>query len=75
MMREAWDRGDPWSSHKNTKSDGRYAPALILNSFKKIPSKVAEEVVDAWLMNGVIKTEQRNSSTKLKGLKVLVNEI
>jgi len=69
-LQKAWDEGRPWSNNKQTREDGRYAPWLIKDRFA-VDVDVGESMIRRWLSNDVIVTAVRDSSTKLKGLKVL----
>ncbi len=69
-MDEAWISGKPWSSYTHAKKHGRYAPAIISANYKVHP-KIAEQMVEAWLMNDVLSVEIRDKNSKLQGLKVI----
>lgn len=69
-INEAWISGKPWSFEPQSKRSGRYAPMLISSGFE-VPAKVAQNMIEAWLMNNVLEVAVRNSDTKLKGLKVI----
>ncbi|AYO83599.1 AAA family ATPase [Methylobacterium brachiatum] len=67
-LRRAWDSGKPWSSYPQSKRDGRYMPMLLADF--GVGAKQAVHLMEAWLANGVISVEIRNTNTKTKGLKV-----
>lgn len=67
---EAWSSGKPWSFEPQSKRTGRYALSLMGTSFH-ISAKLAESMIETWLMNDVLSVEMRNSDTKIKGLKVI----
>lgn len=64
-----WGKGTPWSPFPQSRSTGRFAPKLIASEYG-VPAAVAAEMVEKWLMNGVLGVEIRDTDTKLKGLKV-----
>jgi hypothetical protein len=65
-LNEAWIAGNPWS--RFAQSRGRYMPKLIAQRFE-IPIKIAEQMMDSWLANDIIKDEIRDTHSKQKGLK------
>jgi hypothetical protein len=67
-LNEAWIAGNPWSETRQSR--GRYMPKLIAQKFEIAP-KTAEQMMEAWLMNEIIKTEIRDTHSKQKGLKVI----
>lgn len=67
---EAWISGKPWSFEPQSKRSGRYAPRLINSGFG-VTARLAESMIETWLMNDVLSVEVRNSDTKMKGLKVV----
>jgi hypothetical protein len=69
-LEKAWAAGKPWSSYPHARKVGRYAPAILHSDFD-IKPKTAEQMIETWLMNGVLSVEIRNSDTKLKGLKLV----
>lgn len=69
-IEEAWVSGKPWSFEPQSKRSGRYAPAIMGTSFH-LSAKLAESMIETWLMNDVLSVEMRNSDTKRKGLKVI----
>jgi hypothetical protein len=64
-----WGKGAPWSSFPNTRTVGRYAPAIIAKDYG-VPQKTAVSMIETWLMNGVLSVEECSAKTKLKGLRV-----
>jgi hypothetical protein len=69
-IEEAWHQGKPWSSYVHAKKFGRYAPALMSSQFKIHP-RLAEQMIEAWMMNDILSVEIRDKNTKAKGLKVV----
>lgn len=70
-INEGWqgEKPNPWSNHFQAKKSGRYLPkwcAFALN----IPSKVAEDHISAWLMNGYLVVEEYDAKNHKSGLKV-----
>jgi len=70
--KEAWDGGDPWSIASQTKYSMRYAPIWIEKVLKKRikNDSHALSVASAFVQMGLWSNEIRNSTTKIKGLKV-----
>ena len=68
-MSKAWDAGKPWSTQPNTRRDGRYAPMLMTRY--EVEEKMAAQMIDAWLRNGVIEIDLCDARSKTKGIKVL----
>jgi hypothetical protein len=68
-IQAAWDDRRPWSSNRQAKSSGRYAGKRIAEGFG-IGLELAEEMVDRWLNTDVIEIAERDSHSKLMGLKV-----
>jgi hypothetical protein len=69
---KAWNAGKPWSSYPQTRKQGRYAAAIIAQQFDVV-EKVAENMIDTWLNNGILDYEMADKSTKLQGLRVIGN--
>lgn len=69
---EAWDSGRPWSNAPQTKREGRYAPRNTSVKFNVAP-RIAEMMIETWIINGVLTTEYRDRKANLKGLKVVDN--
>ncbi|MDE5451310.1 AAA family ATPase [Bradyrhizobium sp. CSA112] len=67
---EAWISGKPWSFEPQAKRAGRYAPKLISQGYQINP-KLAENMIEAWLMNDVLSVEIRDAKSKMRGLKVI----
>lgn len=70
LIHQFWTKGTPLSTHPNTRKDGRYAPIVIATELK-IKANVAERLIENWLIKGILAINQRNSDTKIKGLKVV----
>lgn len=68
-MHKAWEDGKPWSTHPNTRRDGRYAP-MIMTKWE-IEEKLAERMINDWLLNDLIEVEIRDSKARIKGLRVI----
>jgi hypothetical protein len=69
-IREAWESGQPWSSFPQARKHGRYAARLISTDFN-VPAKVAENMVETWLMRDVLAVQVRDAHHNLRGLKVI----
>lgn len=69
-MNKAWEDGKPWSTHPNTRRDGRYAP-MLMTRWDNVDEKLAERMVNDWLLSGLIEVEIRDSKARIKGLRVL----
>lgn len=69
-INEAWITKKPLSFEPQSKRYGRYAPAVISSSFN-VHAKVAEHMIETWLMNEILSVETRDKDTKLKGLQVV----
>lgn len=69
-INEAWIAGKPWSFEPQAKRSGRYGPALMKSGFQ-IETKLAEVMLETWLMNEVLAVQTRDANAKLKGLKVV----
>jgi 5S rRNA maturation endonuclease (ribonuclease M5)/transposase len=67
---EAWQTGAPWSNAYQTRGEGRYAPQHISMKFGIRP-RLAVEMVETWMVNGILAIETRNKNTKLRGLRVV----
>jgi hypothetical protein len=67
-MKDAWNAGRPWSSHAQTRKEGRYAPVHM--SKWHIKQELAEQMLEAWLTEGVVTYEMHSTKLKQKGLKV-----
>jgi hypothetical protein len=67
----AWQVKKPWSTAPQTRQLGRFGPRLIVENWPSIPLKIAAEMLEKWLMNGVLSIEERDSHSKIMGLKVI----
>jgi hypothetical protein len=68
---QAWHAGAPWSVYPQTQKEGRFAPATMVRTFGVKKVSVAENLLQEWQRNGVVRMEICNQHTKMKGLKVL----
>jgi len=66
----AWHRGDPWSSHPQTRKDGRYLPTWISMTYG-VTNKEAAEMIEKWTAGRYLAVETYDPHRKLKGLRVL----
>lgn len=64
----AWDSGNPYSESPVAKD--RYVIAMIMHLFE-MTRQAAKDMLLAWLMNGMVKTETRDTHKNLRGLRVL----
>lgn len=71
-IESAWARGEPLSEFVQAKRAGRYAPAVIARLHRLKP-KLAEEMIQRWLVEGVLRTAERDPHSKLMGLKVIAS--
>lgn len=69
-LQRAWDEGTPWSHRPETKRSGRYFPAFAKASHD-VAEKLTVKLLSEWLMNHYLAFEERDSDTKMKGLRVL----
>jgi hypothetical protein len=67
---QAWQDGMPWSPKPQTIKEGRWAPRMIHARFD-VPSHVAEDMIQTWQDNGVLKYHFYNRHKNLKGLEVV----
>lgn len=66
---EAWNNGRPMSTKSQTRSEGRYAPR-ILNMAFGVDANAVADMLEQWLVNGVLTYDVCNRKTKEKGLRV-----
>lgn len=71
-MREAWNAGRPWSSHPNSRREGRFA-ASHMNQNWQIDERTASEMIESWLNNRIIEVSMCDPRTKMRGLRVIQN--
>jgi hypothetical protein len=71
----AWLAGKPWSTVPQTRRAGRFGPSIMRETWRSISPRVAAEMLEKWLMNGILSIEMRDSDTKLMGLKVVSKDI
>lgn len=68
----AWCRGSPWANTPESKRYGRYAPAIIHRDFPSIKLRVAEELINSWLMpEGCLIVDTVDKHSKKTGLRVV----
>jgi hypothetical protein len=70
-MAEAWRNAKPWSPAYQARNSGRYAPAIMVRSFKVSDLKKAQEMIEVWLQNEILSFEEYDAHTKVKGLRVI----
>jgi hypothetical protein len=61
--------GDPLSTAKQTRKDGRFAPAVFHRKLD-LDADICVKILEQWLMDGVIKQDQllKGGKTYIKGL-------
>lgn len=69
-INEAWMRGRPWSPYAQTAKEGRYAVRNIMREFS-LTKPVVEMMLESWMVNEMVVVETANTTSKMKGLKVL----
>lgn len=67
-MRAAWDTGEPWSRHANTKE--RYAVRRMVADFG-FGAEQAEELLRVWEGSGLITEDTASAKSHKKGFKVV----
>lgn len=70
-MRQAWDRGEPWSTAPQLKLSGRHAYA-IMGREHGISESMGKRMLETWAANGVIREDIADNRSKKRGLKVLM---
>lgn len=69
---DAWGKGRPWSPAYQSRSEGRYGPAVMVRSFEEVGGlELAKEMIEVWLQNEVLAYETYDLHTKAKGLRVI----
>ena len=68
-IREAWKAGKPLSNAIQTKREGRHV-GRVMAAKHGLDAGAVEQLVEQWLMNGVVAIEVVDKHTKVKGLKV-----
>lgn len=71
-IRDAWNAGRPWSSHPNSRREGRFA-ASHMNQSWQIDERTASEMIESWLNNRIIEVSMCDPRTKMRGLRVIQN--
>jgi len=71
-IRDAWHSGRPWSNHHHARKDGRYAMHHI-NQRWGVDERIAAQMIEAWLTNGILEVSTLDAHTKMRGLRVLNN--
>lgn len=66
----AWRRNEPWSPYARARSEGRYA-ARNASAMFNIPAKAVDALIEQWLLNGVVKYQERKQGTRPAGLQVI----
>jgi hypothetical protein len=67
---EAWREKNPLSTSPQTKHSGRYAARFIAKQFS-LNQGAVQRLLEAWLDNAVVATEECDNHTKKRGLRVL----
>lgn len=70
LIEERWLDGQPLSQSPNTKRDGRFAAKILASKFGGSVDQW-RELITSWLESRCLEIGVANSSTKLKGLRVL----
>lgn len=70
LLEERWLDGQPLSQSPNTKRDGRYAAKILASKFGGSVDQW-RELITSWLESRCLEIGMANSTTKLKGLRVL----
>lgn len=70
-IERAWNDKKPWSTHPNTRRDGRYAPMLMTRW--EMTEEAAESLINGWLLHGVVEIDICDKKNKTKGMKVIGN--
>lgn len=71
-IREAWKARRPLSTAPQTRKEGRHV-GRCMAAKHGLPAEAVEQLVEQWLMNGVVAIEMVNTDSKMKGLKVIGN--
>jgi RecA-family ATPase len=67
---EAWKKGKPLSTVKQTRSSGRYFPA-IARKLHQVPEKLAVQLAEDWIINEYLAIDLADPKNHARGLKVL----
>lgn len=67
---DAWKAGKPLSSFVQTRKEGRYI-GRVMAAKHGLDAGAVDQLVEQWLMNGVVAVETVDKHTKVKGLKVV----
>ena len=67
---EAWKKGKPLSMVKQTRSSGRYFPA-IARKLHQVPEKRAAQLVEDWIINEYLAIDLADPKNHARGLRVL----
>lgn len=70
VLVDAWSDGKPLSNKPQTRSDGRYAPAIFARRFGGEAS-AWKDLIAAWLEGGNLAVEMADRKTKVTGLRVV----
>ena len=70
-MRQAWERGEPWSPMAQLKASGRYAYGLMAQHYG-LPKGLSERMLETWANNSVIREDVCDSKSKKRGYRVLM---
>jgi hypothetical protein len=69
-MKQAWERDEGWSTAVQTKMSGRYAYGIIARDYS-VGLTTAKMMLETWAINGVIREDVFDKSSKKRGLRVL----
>lgn len=69
-IRAAWNAGKPLSSYIQSRKDGRYLPQ-VMAAKHGLDAGAVEDLIEQWLVNGIVTVEMVDRHTKAKGLKVV----
>lgn len=67
---QAWINGRPWSMHKQSSREGKYAIRNICEALA-LKAPAVEMVLETWLANEMIVVEVADTKTHKRGLKVM----
>ena len=67
---EAWKKGRPLSTVKQTRLSGRYFPA-VARKLHQVPEKLALRLAEDWIINKYLAVDLADAKSHARGLKVL----
>ena len=71
-IRGAWIEGRPWSTHPQARMNGRHVLSHMKSRWD-IDERVGSEMIEQWLTNRILEVAVSDSTTKMKGLRVLAD--